>query len=75
MTSSTTIEPKETKNLDIYDSPPLEWARVMTALDTTRERDYADSACLCSVILKEFLTDGRNRDIALAAIVASREAA
>lgn len=42
MTAPTTIEPKETKNLDIYGAPPLEWQRVITALDTIGDRDYAD---------------------------------
>ena len=42
MTARTTIEPKESKNLDIYGSPPLEWQRVITALDTTGARDYSD---------------------------------
>ena len=44
MTASATIQPRETKNLDIYGSPPLEWQRVMTALDTSGDRDYADPA-------------------------------
>ena len=42
MSSRTMIQPKETKNLDIYGSPPLEWERVIEALDTTADRDYAD---------------------------------
>ena len=42
MSSRTTITPKETKNLDIYGSPPLDWERVIEALDTTGDRDYAD---------------------------------
>ena len=33
MTTSTTISPKETKNLDIYGDPPLEWQRVIDALN------------------------------------------
>jgi hypothetical protein len=44
MTTSTTISPKETKNLDIYGSPPLEWERVIEALDKTADRNYADPA-------------------------------
>jgi hypothetical protein len=31
--------PRETKNLDIYGSPPLEWNRVVEALDKTRDAD------------------------------------
>jgi len=31
--------PRETKNLDIYGAPPLEWDRVVRALDKTRESD------------------------------------
>jgi nitroimidazol reductase NimA-like FMN-containing flavoprotein (pyridoxamine 5'-phosphate oxidase superfamily) len=31
--------PRETKNLDGYGSPPLEWTRVTDALDRTRESD------------------------------------
>jgi hypothetical protein len=44
MTSSRTIVPTETKNLDIYGSPPLEWSRAIDALDGTRDRDYVDSS-------------------------------
>ncbi len=44
MTTSTTISPSETKNLDIYGSPPLEWERVIDALDKTRDLEVADSA-------------------------------
>jgi Pyridoxamine 5'-phosphate oxidase len=44
MSSRTMITPSETKNLDIYGSPPLEWERVIEALDTTGDRDYADPA-------------------------------
>jgi len=44
MPTRTTLSPKETKNLDIYGSPPLEWDRVIEALDTVSERDYADAA-------------------------------
>ena len=42
MSPRTTNQPKETKNLDIYGSPPLEWQRVIDALDATGDRDYAD---------------------------------
>jgi general stress protein 26 len=44
MTTSTTISPRETENLDIYGSPPLEWERVMNALDKTKDLEVADSA-------------------------------
>ena len=44
MTTSTMISPKETKNLDIYGSPPLEWQRVVDALDKTSELEVPDSA-------------------------------
>jgi Pyridoxamine 5'-phosphate oxidase len=44
MATSTTISPKETKNLDIYGSPPLEWRRVIDALDKTGDLAVADSA-------------------------------
>ena len=44
MATSTTTSPKETKNLDIYGSPPLEWERVIHALDRTRDLEVADSA-------------------------------
>ena len=36
--------PKETKNLDIYGDPPLEWERVIGALDKIRDLEVADSA-------------------------------
>jgi nitroimidazol reductase NimA-like FMN-containing flavoprotein (pyridoxamine 5'-phosphate oxidase superfamily) len=39
-----TISPNETKNLDGYGSPPLEWERVMESLDRTREIDAGDPA-------------------------------
>jgi hypothetical protein len=42
MSTRKTIQPKETKNLDIYGNPPLEWQRVIDALDTVGDRDYAD---------------------------------
>ena len=42
MTSSTKIEPTQTTNLDIYGNPPLEWQRVIDALDRIGERHYAD---------------------------------
>ena len=41
---ATTISPRETKNLDIYGSAPLEWERVTRALDGIRNVDVADSA-------------------------------
>jgi hypothetical protein len=44
MTASTTISPKETKNLDIYGDPPLEWERVIDALNKTADLGAADSA-------------------------------
>jgi PPOX class probable F420-dependent enzyme len=44
MTTSSMISPKETKNLDIYRSPPLEWERVIAALGTTGDRDYVDAS-------------------------------
>jgi nitroimidazol reductase NimA-like FMN-containing flavoprotein (pyridoxamine 5'-phosphate oxidase superfamily) len=44
MTTSTTISPKETKNLDIYGDPPLEWERVIQALNSIRDLEVADSA-------------------------------
>ena len=36
--------PRETKNLDGYGNPPLEWKRVLDALDKTRDLEVADSA-------------------------------
>ena len=36
--------PRETKNLDIYGSPPLEWERVTRALDRTSDLEVSDSA-------------------------------
>jgi hypothetical protein len=36
--------PRETKNLDGYGSPPLEWKRVIEALDRTREFEANDAA-------------------------------
>jgi general stress protein 26 len=44
METSTMISPKETKNLDIYGDPPLEWERVTGALDKIGELEVADSA-------------------------------
>ena len=44
MTTSTTISPKETKNLDIYGDPPLEWQRVVDALNKISDLAVADSA-------------------------------
>jgi hypothetical protein len=37
-------DPRETKNLDGYGSPPLEWKRVIEALDKTRELETTDAA-------------------------------
>ena len=42
MTTSTA--PREAKNLDGYGNPPLEWERVMAALDRTRDLPVSDSA-------------------------------
>lgn len=39
-----TTPPRETKNLDGYGLPPLQWQRVLDALDRTRELEVADSA-------------------------------
>jgi nitroimidazol reductase NimA-like FMN-containing flavoprotein (pyridoxamine 5'-phosphate oxidase superfamily) len=36
--------PRQTKNLDIYGSPPLEWERVVSALDQTDDLEISDSA-------------------------------
>ena len=44
MTTSTTLSPKETKNLDIYGDPPLEWQRVIDALNKISDLEVADSA-------------------------------
>ena len=44
MTTSKAISPKETKNLDIYGDPPLEWERVVDALGKTKDLEVADSA-------------------------------
>jgi nitroimidazol reductase NimA-like FMN-containing flavoprotein (pyridoxamine 5'-phosphate oxidase superfamily) len=44
MTTSTKTTPKETKNLDIYGDPPLEWDRVTQALDKTKDLEVADAA-------------------------------
>lgn len=41
---TTTMTPRETKNLDIYGSPPLEWERVVAALDGIRDLEVADAA-------------------------------
>jgi hypothetical protein len=43
MEASTMITPKETKNLDTYGDPPLEWERVVAALDTVRDLEVSDS--------------------------------
>jgi hypothetical protein len=34
---ATTLTARETKNLDGYGSPPLEWERIVGALDRIRE--------------------------------------
>ena len=44
METNTMISPKETKNLDIYGDPPLEWDRVTGALNKIRDLEVADSA-------------------------------
>ena len=44
MGTTAALSPRETKNLDIYGNPPLAWERVIDALDTTGDRDYADPA-------------------------------
>jgi len=41
---TTMTAPRETKNLDNYGSPPLDWERVVEALDATRDLEVADSA-------------------------------
>ena len=41
---TTLTAPHETRNLDIYGSPTLEWGRVIAALDKTRELDVNDAA-------------------------------
>ncbi len=41
---TTKIAPRETTNLDRYGSPPLEWKRVIDALDGVRDLEVADSA-------------------------------
>jgi hypothetical protein len=41
---TTITSPRETKNLDGYGSPPLEWERVIEGLDKTRELDVNDAA-------------------------------
>ena len=40
----TMTSPKETKNLDRYGSPALDWERVIEALNKTRELEVADPA-------------------------------
>ena len=40
----TTNAPRETRNLDGYGNPPLEWERVVGALDATRDLEVSDSA-------------------------------
>ena len=41
---TTIATPRETKNLDIYGSPALEWDRVIEALEKTRELEDNDAA-------------------------------
>jgi nitroimidazol reductase NimA-like FMN-containing flavoprotein (pyridoxamine 5'-phosphate oxidase superfamily) len=41
---TTITSPRETKNLDGYGQPPLEWARVIKGLEKTRELDVDDAA-------------------------------
>jgi hypothetical protein len=41
---ASTLRPRETKNLDGYGNVPLEWSRVIEALDATRDLDQADAA-------------------------------
>jgi hypothetical protein len=43
-TTTTTLAPRETKNLDIYGNPPLEWQRVLDVLARTQELPVSDSA-------------------------------
>ncbi len=38
-----TISPRETKNLDIYGDPPLEWQRVIDALAKARDLPVSDA--------------------------------
>ena len=40
----TTTSPRETKNLDGYGLPPLEWERVVEALGKTRGVDAHEAA-------------------------------
>ena len=40
----TAASPRETKNLDIYGLPPLEWDRVISALNRISELEVTDSA-------------------------------
>ena len=44
MATATTISPRETKNLDGYGLPPLEWERLIAGLDKTRELPVSDGA-------------------------------
>jgi hypothetical protein len=41
---TTVASPRETKNLDGYGSPPLEWERVIEALNATRDVDANEAA-------------------------------
>jgi nitroimidazol reductase NimA-like FMN-containing flavoprotein (pyridoxamine 5'-phosphate oxidase superfamily) len=42
--ASASLSPVQTKNLDGYGSPPLEWDRVIESLDKTRDLDVSDAA-------------------------------
>ncbi|HET7520188.1 MAG TPA: pyridoxamine 5'-phosphate oxidase family protein [Candidatus Limnocylindria bacterium] len=42
--TAATISPRETKNLDIYGNAPLEWQRVLDALEKTMNLPVNDSA-------------------------------
>jgi hypothetical protein len=44
MATTTTISPRETRNLDGYGLPPLEWDRVIESLDKTRDLPVSDGA-------------------------------
>jgi hypothetical protein len=44
MMTTTTLSARETKNLDIYGDPPLEWQRVLDALATTQDLPVSDAA-------------------------------
>jgi hypothetical protein len=38
------LTPRETKNLDIYGNPPLEWNRLVATLDGIRDLEVSDAA-------------------------------